>query len=88
MTFKADKAGIVHTSIGNMKFSNADLTANLFAVMKAVNDARSQPPLLSLWLKCLNVQSRINFTFDSPLLHDAQAKGCEGTLCRKILHQI
>src|SRR4051794_10834786 len=38
--FRADKAGIVHASIGRRSFSDADLKTNLLALIDALNKAR------------------------------------------------
>ena len=38
MEFRTDKAGIIHTIIGKVSFSEGDLLANLQALVKAIND--------------------------------------------------
>jgi len=45
VTFKAEKAGIVHVAIGKMSFPDEDLLANLEAVLKVLVSLRYAPHL-------------------------------------------
>ena len=68
--FRADKQGIVHVPFGKTNFKDADLMANLEAVVDAINTNR--PGAKGIYWKSMYIASSMGSSVSGGLLCDAE----------------